>query len=171
MKLDINKIEIKNISDNIFYIYHDNIILNFWTCKILCPFGIDNEYNKLLIKLELENDNIYAEHLKKVILHLENLIKKKLNIEDNEFKSIIKKRNGKCDILELRIKNSKNNILTKIEYQDNTTNYLKTIYDLPKQSYLKVQIEINGLWDYRTEKKENNKVGLIVYAKNITVLI
>ena len=65
----------------------------------------------------------------------------------------------------------KNRILTDIEFQDKDNNYLKTIYDLPKQSYLKVNLEINGLWDYRTDKKENNKCGLIVYTTKIFVLV
>ena len=170
MKLDIDKIEFKNISDNIFNIYHNKAILFFWSPKILCPFGIDNEYNKLLLKLELDENNKEHVHLKNVIVYIENIIKKKLNMEEKEFKSIIKKRKDKCDIIELRIKSMKNNILTHIEYEDQDKHYLKTIYDLPKQSYLKVQIEINGLWDYRTDKKEINKSGLIVYAKKIIVL-
>ena len=70
----------------------------------------------------------------------------------------------------MRIKTVKNKILTNIEYEDKEKNYLKTIYDLPKQSYLKLNLEINGLWDYRTEKKESNKCGLIVYTTNILVL-
>ena len=51
-------------------------------------------------------------------------------------------------------------------------NYLKTIYDLPKQSYVKIQFEINGLFDYRNDENENekNKAGLIVYATKIIVL-
>ena len=65
----------------------------------------------------------------------------------------------------------KNRILTDIEFQDKDNNYLKTIYDLPKQSYLKVNLEINGLWDYRTDKKESNKCGLIVYTTKIFVLV
>ena len=64
----------------------------------------------------------------------------------------------------------KNNIVTTIEYQNNDNNYLKTIFDLPKQSYIKVLFEIYGIWDYRNDKKEKNKVGLILYANKIIVL-
>jgi hypothetical protein len=46
MKLDINKIELKKLSDNIFQIYHDNNILKFSGPLLLAPFGIDTEYNK-----------------------------------------------------------------------------------------------------------------------------
>ena len=170
MKLDINKIELKKISDNIFQIYHDGTLLKFNCPKLLSPFGIDTEYNKLIIRLELDETNNEISYFKKVILHIESLIKKKIEANDEEFKSVIKKRNNKSDILELRIKTVKNKILTNIEYEDKEKYYLKTIYDLPKQSYLKLNLEINGLWDYRTEKKESNKCGLIVYTTNILVL-
>jgi len=171
MKLDINKFEINKIAENIFNIQHDNNILKFWSPRILLPFGVYNEYNKSLLGMELDDEN-YIDHIhfKKVIRHIENLIKKKLNLEDNEFKSIIKNRHPKNDLLECRIKSIKNNVITLIEYEDKEANYLKTVYDIPKQSYIKAQIEINGLWDYRTEIKEKNKVGLIVYVTKIIVL-
>jgi len=63
----------------------------------------------------------------------------------------------------------KNNLITTVEYEDTNNNYLKTLYDLPKQSYVKAQIEINGLWDYRTDKKDKNKIGLTVYITKIYV--
>jgi len=171
MKLDINKIELKQSTDNIYQILHDGIALKFWSPKILVPFGIDNEYNKYLIKLEINKDDLQHEHFKKILLHIENLIKKKLNVEDIEFKSIVKPREKKNDMIECRVKSVKNNITTTIEFEDKDNNYLKTIFDLPKQSYVKSQIEIYGLWDYRTDKKEKNKIGLIVYINHITVMI
>jgi hypothetical protein len=175
MKLDIEKLNIIKLTDNISSIKHDNNILKFWTPKILMPFGILNEYNKQVIKLELEDnnkDNLNKEHLhlRKVILHIENLIKEKINANDQEFKSIIIKRPNKSDFIDIRIKTNKNTIITEVEYEDKDNNYLRTIYDIPKQSYVKIQIEINGLWDYRTDKKESNKTGLIVYVTKIIVL-
>ena len=170
MKLDIDKIELKNINQNIYKISYDNNNLKFWTPKILVPFGLENEYNKYIIKLEL-TDNPEHEHLKKLILYIEKLIKKKMNInEEHQFKSIIKKRENKNDIIECRIQTIKNSVITSIEYEDKENDYLKTIYDLSKFSNVKIQFEINGLWDYRCEKNEKNKVGLIVYANKIIVL-
>lgn len=200
MKIDIEKIvfnEIKNTkkrtkidlynnnnnttSDKNFkQIYHDGKVLQFWTPKMLMPFGIDNEYGKYILKLEFD-DNKNEEHayFKKVILHIEKLIKKKLEIENDseQWKSIIKKRENKSDIIELRIKNIKNNIQTEILNNNDTdaensmenTNYLKTIFDLKKQTYMKVLIEINGLWDYRVNNIEQNKVGLICYATKLCI--
>ena len=172
MKIDINKIELVKTTDNFFQILHDNQTLKFWGPKLLVPFGIDSEYNKYILRLELDgkDSDLEQQYLKKIILHIEKIIRKKFNIEDNTFKSIIKNRGEKTDLIECKIKTVKNNIITKIEYEDKTNNYLKTIFDLPKQSYVKVEFEIYGLWDYRTEKEEKNKCGLIVYISNIIVL-
>jgi hypothetical protein len=175
MKIDINSIELKKVNDNIFQILHNNNVLKFWSPKILAPFAIDNEYDKYLIKLELDErdtnkNNLEHIHLKKILLHIEKIIKKKLNIDDVEFKSVIKTREKKNDLIEGRIKTIKNTILTVIEYEDKDTHYLKTIFDLPKQSYVKVQFEIYGLWDYRNENKDKNKAGLIIYVTKINVV-
>ena len=100
MKLDINKIELKKICDNIFQIYHDGTILKFNCPTLLAPFGIDTEYNKQLLRLELdEKNNSEIIHFKKVILHIEKIIKKKLEITKKKFKRKKKKRNNKREIL------------------------------------------------------------------------
>ena len=191
MKLDINKIELKELTENIYQILYEGKSLKFWSPTILIPFGLEYEYNKQILKAELDESegNKYRNehiHLKKLILHIEKLIKEKtkdklnMNNDNNDnngnnndqFKSIIKKRYNRPDMVECRIKKMKNNIITSIEYEDKEHNYLKTIYDLPKQSYVKIQFEINGLFDYRNNENENekNKVGLIVYATKIIVL-
>ena len=170
MKIDSNKIELKKNTENIYQILHDNSILKFLGPSILLPFGLDNEYDKYLIRLELDENNIQHNHLRKILLHIEKIVKEKLDIDDNEFKSVIKNRDKKDDMIECKIKTMKNNIVTGIEYEDKDNNYLKTIFDLPKQSYVKVLFEIYGLWDYRTDKKEKNKTGLILYANKIIVL-
>jgi hypothetical protein len=186
MKLDINKIELKELTENIYQILYEGKSLKFWSSAILIPFGLEYEYNKQILKAELdesENNKCKNEHihLKKLILHIEKLIKDKINMNNDnnnndnvidQFKSIIKKRYNKPDMVECRIKKMKNNIITSIEYEDKEHNYLKTIYDLPKQSYVKIQFEINGLFDYRNNENENekNKFGLIVYATKIIVL-
>ena len=175
MKLDINKIELKEVADHIFQLTHDNVALKFSGPSIVAPFGIDNEYNKYILRLELdENDtnknSLEHAHFKKIILHIEKLIKKKLNLEDFELKSVIRFREKNNPLIESRIKTMKKNIQTVIQFEDKDNNYLKTIFDLPKQSRVKVEFEIYGLWDYRSLKKENNKVGLIVYVNKIIVL-
>jgi len=178
MKIDFNNLELININENIYKIKYDNQTLKFWSPNIKIPFGLENEYNKLIIKGELDDsDNNKHKneiiHLKKLINIIEKNIKKKLDLDDDTngiFKSIIKKRNNKLDFVECRIKKMKTNILTSIEFEDKINNYLKTIYDLPKQCYVKLQFEIDGLFDYRNENNEKNKVGLVVYVSKIIVL-
>ena len=197
MKIDINKIDFKKVSDNIYQINHDKDVIKFWSPKICVPFGIDKDYDKYYIRLELdgiirsfsksnessseqsllgptENETKNNEshiYFKKVISHIEKLIKKKLDVQDNEFKSVIRNRGpNKTELIECRIKNFKKNFQTTVEYEDKENNYLKTIFDIEKQCYVKVLCEIYGLWDYRTETKENNKIGLILYATKIIVL-
>jgi hypothetical protein len=175
MKFDINKLNLKNVSNNIYQIYYDNSSLKFWTPNILAPFGIDTEYGKKILRLELDTTNNNKDlnkhiHLKKVILYIEKLIKDKLNVNNEEFKSIIKKRLNKEDVIECRLKMFKDRIITNIEYENKDNNYLKTIYDLEKMSIIKAEIEIYGLWDYRTPNKiEKNKVGLTVFINKIIV--
>ena len=233
MKIDINKLDFKKVSDNIYQINHDKDVIKFWSPKICVPFGIDKDYDKYYIRLELDevfrklhqpaaspaaqhpgysisedrlrycssvgsaqyrNDgdiqallgaaefvgdkNLLEEknneshiYFKKVISHIEKLIKKKLDVQDNEFKSVIRNRGpNKTELIECRIKNFKKNFQTTVEYEDKENNYLKTIFDIEKQCYVKVLCEIYGLWDYRNETKENNKIGLILYATKIIVL-
>ena len=203
-KIDLYNDNNNNITSdkNFKQIYHDGKVLQFWTPKMLMPFGIDNEYGKYMLKLEFDDDkNEEHAYFKKVILHIEKLIKKKLEIENDsiQWKSIIKKRENKSDIIELRIKNIKNNIQTEIlnnndnnidtgvlcklqtppeimrnlpisvENSKENDNYLKTIFDLKKQTYMKALIEINGLWDYRINDIDQNKVGLICYAAKLYI--
>jgi hypothetical protein len=170
MKLDINKFELKEVTPNIYQLLHNNEQLKFWSPTLKVPFGIDNEYNKYLLRLELNDNESDQKHFKKIILHIENLIKKKMNVEDNEFKSVIRERQNNNSLIETKIKTVKKIITTIIEYEDKDNNYLKTIFDLPKQSNVKIQLEIYGLWDYRTDKKESNKIGLIIYVNKIIVL-
>jgi hypothetical protein len=176
MKLDLYKIVFKETKENYKLIQHDNKFITFWTPKILMPFGIDHEYDKYILKLEFDDKNEEHIYFKKVILHIEKLMKKKIEFDDKnsrEWKSIIKKRPNKSDIIELRIKNFKNNILTEVEFEnkDSNENYLKTIFDLKKQTNMKVLIEINGLWDYRASQNKNQqyKIGLVCYASKLYI--
>jgi hypothetical protein len=169
--------------------YHDKQTLRFWTPTIFAPFGINKEYDKYVLKLELDDEMEGHSYLRKLILHIEKVIKKMIedgkledalkddeenddileerikddeeNNTDDYFKSIIQKRFGKKkDLLRGRIK------YTEIEFKQKEGNYLKTVFDLPKQCYVRVQLEIVGLWDYR---KDNNRSGLNVNIKKIIV--
>lgn len=171
MQLDKTTIELNKIADNIFKLTCGGKDIKFWTPKLLIPFGIETEYNKKVLKLELlDNDNAEQIYFENIIKKIENIIKEKLELNDNEFKTVIRKREKYNDIIETKIKMGRKCVLTTVDFEDKANNYLKTIYEIGKNIHVKVLIEVNGIWDYRTEeKKDNNKVGLIVYVNKIHV--
>ena len=171
MQLDKTTIELNKIADNIFKLTCGGKDIKFWTPKLLIPFGIETEYNKKVLKLELLDNNeaeqIYFEN---IIKKIENIIKEKLELNDNEFKTVIRTREKYNDIIETKIKMGRKCVLTTVDFEDKANNYLKTIYEIGKNIHVKVLIEVNGIWDYRNEtQKDNNKVGLIVYVNKIHV--
>ena len=94
-----------------------------------------------------------------------------LKANDEEWKGIINTRDNNNIFIEARIKKIKNNLLTKLTFEDNETNYLKTIYELKNNFYSNIVLEIPTLWDFRNNNNENNenKIGLILNLNNINV--
>ena len=147
---------------NYYKIYYEDEVINFWINKSLCPFGIENEYNKYILKIECTNQNIIN-----YILTIEDAIKKRYNLVDNQMKSCIRRTtNVKYnDIIICRLRTDRNNkVNTVLKYSPETTNYLKTIYELEKNTYLNCLLEISGVWDLR---EQFNKMGLVITVKNI----
>jgi hypothetical protein len=173
MRLDIEKFTFQDINKNIKNIKYNEKTLKFWSPIILAPFGVNNEYDKYLLKLELVKENEDHNHFRKIIETIETMIIQKLEIQNKEqFKNIIVCRPEKEDIVETKIKAFKGNIATIIEFKEKNNNYLKSVLELPKQSRVKVLLEIHGLWDYRNpdNPNEKNKIGLIIYANKVVVL-
>jgi uncharacterized Zn-finger protein len=176
MQLDKSNVELTEVAENIYKIKCSGKEIKFWTPKVYIPFGIETEYGKKILKLGFINKNnetnkeqIYFEN---IIKKIETIIKEKFDLDDEEFKSVIKHRENFGNLIETRIKFGRNCTLTTIEFQDKDANYLKTIYDMGKGVYVKVLLEINGVWNYKKEgleKKEPNKAGLIVYINKIYV--
>jgi hypothetical protein len=151
-----------NEKNTYYKLYYNNEIINFWTPESLCPFGIENEYNKYILKVECPNNNIIN-----YILKIEEYIKKYYSISDSQFKSCIRKKKTEKfnDIIICRLRTNRNNkINTIIDYKPDSTNYLKTVYELNKNIYLKCLLEISGVWDLR---EKYNKIGLVVTIKKI----
>lgn len=151
-------IEDKDIQNDIKYfkILNNNKTISFYTTNVLSPFGIENIYNKYILKLDCNNKKIIN-----MLENIEKIVKEKFNITDNNFKSIIRKNNNYNDIIICKLKSKKNKIIVKIDYNENSNNYLKSIYDIDKNTYFKCLIEIEGLWNY------NNKYGLTLIIKKI----
>jgi hypothetical protein len=172
MKLELDKFLLNDINKNIKTVQYNNKTLKFWSPPILAPFGIDKQYDKYLIKLELDKNNEEHNHLKRIIETVETMLLEKTNVENREqLKSVIYHRPNKLDIIECKIKMFKGNVATQVEFQNQEENYLKSVLEIPKQSKVKVLFEVNGLWDYRDPDNptERNKIGLILYANKIIV--
>ena len=64
----------------------------------------------------------------------------------------------------------KGKLIVDLTYEDNQTNYLKTIYELEKNKNMDVVLEIPTLWDFRKKDEENiNKIGFLFNVNKIHV--
>ncbi len=175
MKIESDKINFKKIDDHISLIFHETEIIKFWTPELFVPFGVDDNFGKHTIQLVVDKDTPQHINLKKIIEKVEKVLIKRLKLKEGELKSIFRRRMGDFDMLDVRLKQIKSKIITEYEYENKKDNYLKTIYDMDKESRVKVFIEIHGFWDYRDnnkelEEKQENKVGLIVNILKMKIL-
>ena len=63
--IDIDNINIEQISDNCFKVTCNNQKLSMKLSKVKTPFGLDKEYNNLYLKLELNDQNL-VNYVKKI---------------------------------------------------------------------------------------------------------
>ncbi len=171
MKIESNKIGFKKMDENIQLIFNDMEVIKFWSPELRVPFGVDENFGKHYIRLELEKENKQHQNLKKIIDKVESILKKKKDLEDFEMKSIFRRKMGENDLMDLRLKQIKSKVITEVEYENKRDNYLKTVYDIEKESIVKIYLEVHGFWDYRIEgERKEHKVGLILNALKIKVL-
>jgi hypothetical protein len=139
--------------------------------NILCPFGIDEEYGNHLFKFEIDKNNIEHINLIKEIKEFESKLKLQFNSTDDEWKSLIYIRENDNIFLDSKVKKIKTNILTKVTFDDNNNNYLKTIYELKEPFKCNITLEIPTIWDYRNknDEKKENKMGFILNITNMHV--
>ncbi len=175
MKIESDKINFKKLDDHISLIFHETDIIKFWTPDLFVPFGIDDNFGKHTIQLVVDKDTPQHINLKKIIEKVEKVLIKRLKLKEGELKSVFRRKMGDNDMLDVRLKQIKSKMITEYEYENKKDNYLKTIYDMDKESRVKVFIEIHGYWDYRNnseemEEKQENKVGLIVNILKMKIL-
>lgn len=191
MKIESEKINFRKIDDHISMIYHETDIIKFWTGPMKAPFGVDENFGKHYIRLELDENIKKHAIFKKIITKMELIISKKLDLKEGDLKPIARRKIGEHDLLDIRLKEMKSKMMTECTYENTRDNYLKTIYEIEPNSMVDVYIEIHGIWDYRkkesslgmigkrrllsedkNEEGENDhkKVGLIVNALKIKVL-
>ncbi len=175
MKIESEKINFKKQDEYITQIFHETEQIKFWTPDLYVPFGVDERFGKYVIQLVLDKDSTQHKNLKKIIEKVEKVLIKRLDIKEEEFKSIFRRKMGDNDMLDLRLKQIKTKVITECEYENKKDNYLKTIYEIQKESRVKALIEIWGFWDYREkgkleEEEGNKRIGLIVNILKIKVL-
>lgn len=164
----IHSIKIEQKSNNYHNIKNNNKNIKIKIDNILCPFGIDQQYGNSVVKLEInQNDEKHIEIINQ-IKELELKFIENFNTNTNEWKSLINLKDNNNIFLESKIKKIKNNILTKLSFNDKEKNYLKTIYELDKNFTCDVILEIPTIWDFRNNN-EGNKIGFILNLYSINV--
>ena len=166
---EINSLKIEQTSKNYYNLKNKKKNIKIKLDKILCPFGIDEQYGHSIIKFELDQTNDKHIEIISQIRDFESKLKEQFYTDDEEWKSLINIRENNNIFIEARIKKIKNNLLTKLTFDDKEQNYLKTIYELNKNFVSDIILEIPTLWDFRKEEKNLNKIGLLLNLYSIHV--
>jgi hypothetical protein len=166
---EINSLKIEQTSQNYYSLKNKNKNIKIKLNKILCPFGIDEQYGHSVIKFELDQTNDKHIEVISQLRDFETKLKEQFHSSDEEWKSLINLRENNNIFIEAKIKKIKNNIITKLTFDDNDTNYLKTIYELNKNFISDVLLEMPTLWDFRKESNNVNKIGLLLNVTNIHI--
>ena len=166
---EINSLKIEQTSQNYYSLKNKNKNIKIRLNKILCPFGIDEQYGHSVIKFELDQTNDKHIEVISQLRDFETKLKEQFHSSDEEWKSLINLRENNNIFIEAKIKKIKNNIITKLTFDDNDTNYLKTIYELNKNFISDVLLEMPTLWDFRKESNNVNKIGLLLNVTNIHI--
>lgn len=135
-----------------------NIVLDLPKLKI--PFGIENNYNKYEIKLELDDK---CKFIKPLIRKIENYIEEIKGLDNFKLVSNIRENGTYNDLLTIKIPYYRNKFMSKIESR-NEDIYLPTFYDIGKNMYASSTIHIKKFWIL------NNKYGLLIELKKLTIL-
>lgn len=167
---NIKTLKIDQKNENYYGLKNGRFNIKIKIPYVLCPFGLDKDYNHYVLKFELQKSNSKHQHILEEIKNFEEKIKDYFKVQENEWKSIIHERENGNIFLEPKIKHLRNKLLIDISYEDKQSNYLKTIYDLEKNKNMDVILEIPTLWDFRKDNEENiNKIGFCLNVNKIHV--
>jgi hypothetical protein len=178
MKLEKSQLSYIQEDDHLYRVLHNGEIFSFTTPVMGIPFGVDQEYGKIMCRLEYPEEhkmNTQYIHLKKIIEKIEKYVCEKFDVRDDELKSVIRKKEGLPDLIECRIKEIKKNVITKVTYENKSDNYLKGVFDIPEKSYGVAKLEWFGIFDYRDSEDAINsgsrkhKIGILLYINKLTV--
>jgi hypothetical protein len=164
----LHDVNITKKTNNYYSIKNGKRIIRFQISKVLCPFGLDEEYGNYILKIELNPEN-HKEILKE-IREFDELIKDKFNCVDEEWKELIHVRDNGNLFLEAKVRKIRTKHLLDVEYEDKQNNYLKTMYEIDKNKIMDVSLEISTLWDFRKENQNNNnKIGLLLHITKMYI--
>ena len=164
--MNISKLKFQSKDKKFFNLRIGRNKLKYKIKNVLCPFGLENEYNNNIIKIELNNENENHINFIKLVNDLNDKIIEDFEAKDNEIKNNFRLRNDKF-VFNCRLKKFKNNIIANIKY-NNSEDYLKTIYDFNKMSIIDAELELDNLWDFR-ENEQDNKLGYLININSIIV--
>lgn len=164
--MNISKLKFQSKDKKFYNLRIGRNKLKYKIKNVLCPFGLENEYNNNIIKIELNNENENHINFIKLVNDLNDKIIQDFEAKDNEIKNNFRLRNDKF-VFNCRLKKFKNNILVNIKY-NNSEDYLKTIYDFNKMSTIDAELELDNLWDFR-ENEQDNKLGYLININSIIV--
>lgn len=158
----INQSDLKfiKLNKNLYKILNKECEIQIQLKNIKIPFGLEKEYNKYKLKLDINDNNNISE-----IYFLENLVKNIFQINDDKIKSVIRKRAKYNDLLVCNLKMNKDNIFVTITYL-NTKDYLKSIYDIDKDMIGDYIVCVDSVWHY---PDSNKSIGLNIYIKDIKI--
>ena len=117
----------------IYSIRYDDELIIFKMNNVKVPFGLEKYYNDYILKIQLSDELV-----KSIVYKIEEVIYK---MDENKFKSQIKRSNNFEDLLTIKIANNKNENSIK-----NNDNSVSTIFDIKKNSNIDIEIYIDLIW-------------------------
>ena len=137
--MDFDKINLENIdifqnNSNFYSIKYNNDKLEIKINNVEIPYGLENEYGKLILKM-----NLIDKCLVKKIKDIEELI-------THKFKLNIKTQLRNDSLLTCKIPTIKNKIICDIKKNNSYFN----IYNLKRKDYITACIYIDKIWLYKS---------------------
>jgi hypothetical protein len=170
-------IEISKVFDIDKVLFKDGkIIINnkkiqFYTPVLRVPFGLEDYFDKKIIKLEFNNlDNGISQQKEfyNLLTLFEEKVKYNLKLGDNCFKSNFLKKDNYNPMLIVKVF-SKNDRLD-CEYKPKEENYLETLYEMSKGVNVKCLLEIGNTWKMKNCQTNIMQGGYILSVKKINVI-
>jgi len=118
-----------------------------------CPFGLDNDYGSYRVKLGFNNlRNTAQKGFMNLLKQIDERNIKVLGCDRDSYQSTIKRYKQYNNII-VKLKTVGKQMKCEVEYQNSKKNYLKTVYDIPKNCMLSCDLELGHIWN----RMENGK--------------